>query len=59
MNLKRSNLTVQSLLYQANQAKSQESLLELLAEAMLTYEIHHEHLLHRVGPFLGRPVIAR
>ena len=59
MNLKRSNLIVQSLIYQANQAKSRESLLELLAEAMLTYEINHEHLLHRVGPFKGRPIIAR
>jgi hypothetical protein len=51
MSLKRSNLIVQSLLFQARQAQSQESLLELLAEAMLTYEINHEHLLHRRGPF--------
>lgn len=42
MNLKRSNLTVQSLLHQARQAPSRESLFSLLAEAMLTYEIHHE-----------------
>ena len=51
MNLKRSNLTVQSLLYQARQAPSRESLFSLLAEAMLTYEIHHEHLFCRRGPF--------
>lgn len=59
MNLKHSNLIVQSLLYQAHQASSRASLLALLTEAMLTYEIHHEHLLHRVGPFKGRPVLAR
>lgn len=59
MNLKRSNLIVQSLIFQAKQASSRESLLELLAEAMLTYEINHEHLLHLAGPFRGRPIIAR
>ena len=59
MNLKRSNLIVQSLLYQARAANSRDSLRELLAEAMLIYEINHEHLLYRVGPFRGRPVIAR
>jgi hypothetical protein len=59
MNLKRSNLTVQSLLYQARQAQSQEVLLSLLAEAMLTYEIHHEHLLCRRGPFKSSLKLAR
>lgn len=59
MNLKRSNLTVQSLLYQARQASSRESLLALLTEAMLTYEIHHEHLLHRRGPFKSSLQLAR
>lgn len=59
MNLKRSNLIVQSLLFQARQASSRESLLELLAEAMLTYEINHEHLLHRRGPFKSSLQLAR
>lgn len=59
MNLKRSNLVVRSLLSQAGRAPSRESLLELLAEAMLTYEINHEHLLHRRGPFRGRPFLTR
>ena len=59
MNLKRSNLIVQSLIYQARQAESRESLLELLAEAMLTYEINHQHLLHRRGPFKSGLRLAR
>lgn len=40
MNIKHSNLIVQSLIYQARQASSRESLRALLSEAMLTYEIH-------------------
>jgi hypothetical protein len=59
MNLKRSNLIVQSLIYQARQAPSRESLLELLAEAMLVYELNHEHLLHRRGPFKSCLQLAR
>ena len=46
MNLKHSNLIVQSLIYQARRVDSPYAMRQLLIEAVLQYEIHHEHLLH-------------